>query len=140
MTDFSVYLTHIENNYYQIFIKNNSSEADFIRIILGYMEITGGKRTAHVVNSWIISPLRSTNEPVFIHSARKRYLYGKRPWAAFEAVKRSKPRNKTLGCYIALAPVTSKWRKTIGSTTEFDIKAIDSLRSIEMQLKLEQIT
>jgi hypothetical protein len=134
MTDFSVYITHIESSYYQIFIKNNASEADFVRIILGYTEIVGGKRTGQVISSWIISPLKSTDEPVFIHNARKSALYGKRPWIAFEAVKRNKPKNKTLGSYIALAPVASKWRKTIGSTTYFDIKAIDSVRNLESSL------
>jgi hypothetical protein len=69
---------------------------------------------------------------------RKRYLYGKRPWVAFEAVKRSKPKNKTLGSFIALTPAISKWRTTIGSTTYFDIKAIDSVRSLENPSKLEQ--
>lgn len=138
MMDFSVYLTHIENNYYQIFIKNNDSEADFIRIVLGYTEMAGGQRTGQVVGSWIISPLKYTNEPVFIHSARKPSLYGKRPWVAFETVKRSKPKNKTLGSFIALAPAPSKWRKTIGSATYFDTKAIDSIRSLENPLKLEQ--
>jgi hypothetical protein len=133
MTDFSIYLTHIENNYYQIFIKNDASEADFVRIILGYTEMAGGKRTGQVIRSWIISPLKSTDESVYIHNARKRALYGKRPWIAFEAVKRGKPKNKTLGSFIALAPVTSKWRKTIGSTTNFDIRAIDSLKSLEKE-------
>lgn len=133
MTDYSVYLTHIESNYYQIFIKNNASEADFVRIVLGYTEIAGGKRTGQVIGSWIVSPLKSTDEPVFIHSARKRSLYGKRPWIAFEAVKRNKPKNKTLGSFIALAPVTSRWRKTIGSATYFDIKAIDSITGLMKQ-------
>lgn len=138
MTDFSVYLNYIGNDYYQLFIKNNQSDADFVRIVVGYTEIVRGERVGRVVDSWIISSLKSCDEHVFIQQANSRVLYGKRPWVAFEGVKRAKPKNKTLGCFIALAPVTSKWRKTIGSNTYFDIKAIDSVRSLENSLKLEQ--
>lgn len=131
MTDFSVYLTYIGYDRYQAFIKNNAFGSDFIRIIVGYTEMTSGKRIGRVTGSWIISPLKPDTDQVLIQEIHKRAAYGKRLWVAFEAVKRSKPKSKTAGCFIALAPTMSSWRKTIGSTTNFDIKVIDSLKSLE---------
>lgn len=113
-----------------MFINNNSSEADFIRIITGYTELYKGKRIAKVIDSWIISPLQKTSEQVFIQPANKLAFQHKRPWVAFESVKRGKP-NKSIGCFVALSPTPSKWCKTIGSTTYFDIKSIDSLNVLE---------
>ncbi len=131
MTDFSVYLTSIGHDRYQAFIKNSAFDGDFIRIIQGYTEMTSGKRTGGVTGSWIISPLKPDTDPVFIQEIHKRAAYGKRLWIAFEAVKRHKPKNKTTGCFIALAPTMSSWRKTVGSATHFDIKAIDSIKRLE---------
>ena len=133
MTDYSVYLTSIGNDNYQMFIKNNTSEADFVRIIIGYTEMVTGKRVGRVVDSWIISPLKSSNEHVVIQQINKREVLGKRPWIAFEAVQRSKPKNTTIGCYIALSPVPSRWRKAIGSVTYLDIQAIESLKGLGKQ-------
>lgn len=133
MTDFSVYLNYIGNNHYQIFIKNHDSEADFVRIIIGYSEIVKGERTGRVVEGWIVSPLKSSGEHVFIQQINKQMMFGKRSWVAFEAIRLGKPRNTTSGCFIALSPALSRWRKTIGSTTYLDIKTIDSLKSLEEQ-------
>lgn len=139
MKDFSVYLTYVGNGNYYMFIKNNASEADFIRIIIGYTEIIKGKRNGRVVDSWIVSPLKSSDEHVFIQSAHKHMLQGKRMWVAFEAVKRNKPRNKTLGSFVALSPTVSRWRTTVGSSTNFDMQTINSIKSLEYSLQLEQI-
>ncbi len=131
MTDFTVYLTSIGNNNYQMFIKNIRSETDFIRIIIGYTEMVSGKRAGRIADSWIISPFQLDSEKVFIQQVNKQMLYGRRLWVAFEAVKRSKPKNETTGCFIALSPSMSSWRKTIGADTYFELKAIDSLRTVE---------
>ncbi len=139
MTDFSVYLTSIGNDNYQMFINNNRSETDFIRIIIGYTEIISGKRVGRVANSWIISPLQPDSEKVFIKEVNKRMLFGRRLWIAFEAVKRSKPKNRTTGCFVALSPSMRGWRKTIGADTYFELKAIDSLRTVEKSAELQQI-
>jgi hypothetical protein len=133
MTDFSVYLTSIGIDNYQMFVKNNASKADFIRIIVGYTEMAGGERVGRVVDSWIISSLKSSDEHVFIRQLNKQTMLGRRPWVAFEAVQRHNPKNTTIGCFIALSPAPSRWHKTVGSTTYFDIKAIDSLGSLEKQ-------
>lgn len=139
MTDFSVYLTSIGNDNYQMFIKNNCSETDFIRIIIGYTEMISGKRAGRVANNWIISPLQPDAEKVFIQQVNKRLLHGRRLWIAFEAVKRSKPKNKTMVCFIAQSPSMSGWRKTIGADTYFELKAIDSLGIVEKSAELQQI-
>jgi hypothetical protein len=140
MKDFSVYLTYTGNDHYQMFIKNNASEADFIIIIIGSTGIFHGQRVGRVAGSWIISPLRSTGEHVFIQSVNKRTMYDRRLWIAFEAVRRNKPKNTALGSFIALSPAVSKWRKTIGSTTEFDIKPFDSMPRIENSPSLARIS
>ncbi len=131
MTDFSVYLTSIGNDHYQMFIKNNTSEADFIRIIVGYTEMVRGERLGRVADSWIISPLQTSSEPIFIQAVNKQMVYGRRLWVALEAVKRCKPRNTAIGCFIALSPSVSRWRTTIGSSTYCDIQTIDSLNRLE---------
>lgn len=131
MTDFSVYLTSIGSDNYQMFVKNNASEADFIRIIIGYTEMIRGERTGRIVDTWIISPLKSSDNHVFIQQTNKRAMHGKRPWVALEAVKRDKPRSTTIGGFIAVSPVASKWRSTIGSSTQFAIKPLGSIPTIE---------
>ncbi len=131
MNDFSVYLTAIGGGGYNAFIQNNSSDADFIRIIIGYTEIFGGKRTAKVINSWIISPLQSSCDPVFIQRIHQSMMNGRRVWIAFESMKRNKPRAIPLKSFVALTPVSSKWKKTIGSSTNCDIQPIDSVKRLD---------
>lgn len=93
--------------------------------------MVNGERTGKAVNSWIISPLKSTDEPVFIQSVNKYSMHGRRIWVAFEAVKRSKPKNKVINSFIALSPTVGKWRKTIGASTYLDVQVIDSSHQIE---------
>lgn len=139
MTDFLIYLTYIGNDDYHIFIKNNSSEANFIRIIVGYTEIIKSERTGQVLRSWIISPLKSTNEHSFVGSISKDSMRGKRLWIAFEAVKHNKPKNTTIQSFMSLSSVVSKWRRTIGSTTHFEVQQITSIRGIENSLKCDRL-
>lgn len=131
MTDFSVYLTSIGNDSHQMFIKNNTFYSDFIRVIIGYTEIESGRRVGNVADSWIISPLKSTNEPVFIQSTNKQMMHGKRIWVAFEAIQRDKPKNKTLGSFMALSPTVGTWRSKIGATTKLELRSIKSFKSLE---------
>lgn len=138
MTDYAIYITYIGNGTYQTFIKNNASKADFIRIIIGYTEIIHGKRVGKVSRSWIISPLKSSDEPVFIQGVNQLLMRGRRMWIAFESMKRHKPKAIPLGSFVALSTITSKWRTTVGSSTHFDIKSIDSIKSLENPLQLEQ--
>jgi hypothetical protein len=123
-TDYSIYFTHIGGGYQQLFIKNISAEADFIRIILGYTELVRGKREGKVINSWIISPLKPEGEHVFIYSLPKYLLANRRMWVAFEAVRRGH-KNVVVGSFMALSPTASRLRKTIGASTYFEIKSIE---------------
>lgn len=125
--DYSIYFTHIGGGYQQLFINNVSAESDFIRIILGYTELVRGKRESKVINSWIISPLKIDGERVFIYSFSKLQLQNKRIWVAFEAVKRGN-KNIVAGSFMALSPVSSKLRKTIGASTYFDIRLVESIK------------
>lgn len=134
--DYSIYFTHIGGGHQQLFIKNISAEADFIRIILGYTELVRGKREGKIINSWIISPLKPEGEHVYLYGLPKRLLANRRMWVAFEAVKRGR-KNVVVGSCMALSPVVSRFRKTIGASTYFDIKMIESARFLEM-IKLQQ--
>lgn len=136
---YSVHLIYIGNGYYQVFIKNNSSDAKFIRIIVGYSEMINGERIAKIARSWIISPLKIADEQVFIHEVNKTVMNGRRFWVAFQAMQRGKRKSIPLDSFLALSPAASKWRKTIGASTYFEIKSIDSIKSLEEPLQLEQL-
>lgn len=131
MNPYSVYATCVTPNHYQVFVRNISHEAEFIRLIIGYTEMKNGERVGKVQNSWIVSPLTPQDEPVFVQAIYKQHMSSRRLWVAFEAVKRSKPRNTTISSFFALSPVASKWRSTIGSPTYFEIIQFESIRSIE---------
>lgn len=124
MTDFSVYLTYIGNDNYQMFIKNESFDSDFIRIIIGYTEMLSGKRIGKVGRRWIIAPLKPNSEQVFLQQVSKVTVRGKRLWVAFEAVKRAKPSNRTLRSFVALSPPAGKWLQTIGSNTHLKVQMV----------------
>ncbi len=128
--DYSVYLTSIGCGRYQVFIKNISSSADFVRIIIGYTGIKNGERVGRMVREWIISPLKAENPAVFVEEIYQNELHAKRFWVAFQAVKRTKPKNIPLGIFAALSPTPSKWFKTIGSTTPFNIESVGSAKDL----------
>lgn len=126
---FAVYLYCVGNGRYQVFIKNNSSDADFVRLATGYAKRSNGKYTMRLDREWIISPLTVNDEHVYIADVTKRDLAGQHIWVAFEAVKRSK-KNIVIGTFLVLSPTPSKWRTAIGSMTIFESSLIDrSVRS-----------
>lgn len=131
MNSFSIYLTYIGNGGYNVFIKNNSFDCDFINIVTGYTEVAGKKRTGNLNKSWIISPLKSSDDHVHIHQVNRKSMSGKRLWIAFEAVKRNKPQTISVGKFIALSPTPSYFRETIGSNTHFDIMPLNSSEDIQ---------
>lgn len=124
--DYSVYLYHIGSGNHQLFIKNVSADADFIRVITGYTQMTRGKRMGTIMNQWIITPLRPENEHVHLGNIARRSYKSQRLWVAFEAVKRGK-KNVTVGTFVALSPQPSTWRTKTGALTHFDIKSGNNL-------------
>lgn len=130
--DYSIYFTHIGSGYQQLFINNVSAEADFIRIILGYTELVRGNREGKIINSWIVSPLKPDGEHVFIYGLPKQWMANRRMWVAFEAVKRDR-KNIVIGSFMALSPTASKLRKTIGASTYFDIRLVESIKYLAAQ-------
>lgn len=130
-TDYRVYYYHVGSGCYQLFIKNVSADADFIRIVTGYTSGKHGKRMMYITRQWIISPLKPADDHVHITDLTKQSMSGKRMWVAFEAVRRGK-KNTAIGKFMALSPPPSKWRTAIGSLTDFEIQPIESLKSIEI--------
>lgn len=120
-TDYSVYLFHTGRGDHQLFIKNMSADADFIRVMVGCTELVHGKRVGQILDQWIITPLQSHNEPVHIGNMNRSSYKSKRAWVVFEAVRRGK-KNETVGAFFALSPRPSAWRTKIGGLTYFDIK------------------
>ena len=129
-TDYRVYYYHVGSGCYQLFIKNVSADADFIRIVTGYTSMQHDKRIVRITRQWIISPLQPKDDHVHLIDITKQSTANCRMWVAFEAVKRGK-KNTTVGAFIALSPAPSKWRKPIGSLTDFEVRAIETLKSIE---------
>ena len=138
-TDYRVYYYYVGSGCYQLFIKNVSADADFVRIVTGYTGSVHGKRTIHITRQWIISPLQPKDDHVHLIDITKQSTANCRMWVAFEAVKRGK-KNTTVGAFIALSPTPSKWRTTIGSLTDFEIRPIESLKSIENVQDQQELT
>ena len=129
---YGVYLYCVGNGTYQAFIKNVSADADFVRLIVGHTELSHGERVSRVTYSVTISPLQPQNDHVHIAPLYKRHETNRRTWVAFEAVKRGNgKKNYVVGTFMALSPTPSKWRTTVGSLTDFDIRIINSLKSID---------
>lgn len=76
------------------------------------------------MDSWIISPLKKSDEQAFILRVSSKPVHDKRLWVAFEAVKRNKPSSAVIGKFVALSPPTSKLRKTIGSNSYSEVTLI----------------
>ena len=129
-TDYRAYYYHVGSGCYQLFIKNVSADADFVRIVTGYTGMQHGKRVVRITRQWIISPLQPKDDHVHLIDTTKQSTTNYRMWVAFEAVKRGK-KNTVVGTFMAASPAPSKWRKTIGSLTDFEVRAIETLKSIE---------
>lgn len=123
---FAVYLYCVGDGRYQVFIKNNSSDTDFVRLAIGYAKRSNDKYTMQLDREWIISPLTADDEHVYIADVTKRNLAGQRIWVAFEAVRRGK-KNVTTGVFLALSLTHSEWRTSTGSQTIMDIQALEPL-------------
>lgn len=136
MRDYSIYLTYITSDQYQVFIKNIFSDADFIRIIIGYSEMHNGKRVGRVSNKWILSSISPSDEPIFIQEVNKRMMSGRRMWVTLQSMKRHKPRSIPIQMYLATSPPVSKWRTKIGAATHFEVKAVNSVRELELAKNL----
>lgn len=128
--DYSVYCYYMGSDTYQLFINNVSADAGFVRIILGYTEMEHGRRVGHIERQWIISPLRPDTEHVYIDTITTHTIARRRVWLAFEAVEHGSKRHESVATLLALSPAPSKWRKKIGSLTDFNIRIVDSLKTV----------
>lgn len=135
---YSVYMYHVGYGSYQAFIKNLSADADFVRVMVGYTELVRGKRIGRMTYSVIITPLQPKNEPVHLFNLYKPSEMNRRTWVAFEAVKRGKKR-VVVGAFMALSPAPSKWRTTIGSLTDLNIRMINSLKTVEQMQNQQEL-
>ena len=57
-SDYSVYFLNTGHGTYQVFIKNISADADFVRLMIGDTTMEHGKRVGHIARRMTISPLK----------------------------------------------------------------------------------
>lgn len=130
MNEYSVYMTCIGGGNHQIFIKNLNAESEFIRIVIGYSYL--GKRiSARISDIWIISPLKTDDEPVFIQSLNVNASRGARIWVLFQSMKRNKLKSIPLDIYVATpSSAISRWRTRIGSITHLTVHKQSGIKDL----------
>ena len=122
---YTLSLTSIGSDSWQLFLQKIDNSSDFIRVVYGITEQKGGAtRKFKVLRRYIIVP-QDNVEPAFMNQFEEFQMKNRRVWVAFEAVKRNDGKKGTsVGSYIALSPVQSQWRTTIGSRTPLVIKPL----------------
>lgn len=124
---YNLKLTSIGSSSWQLFISKLDDSSDYVRIVYGITEQVGGKnRTFEILRKVVISPPNNDSDPVFMGNFHEYIMKNCRVWAAYQTVKRHKgKKGEGVATYIALSPAQSKWRSSIGSTTNLDIKELD---------------
>ena len=136
---FAVYLYCVGDGRYQVFIKNNSADADFVRLAIGYAKRSNGRYIMQLDREWIISPLTVNDEHVYIADVTKQNLTGLRIWVAFEGVKRER-KNITTGTYFVLSSLASRWPTSVGSLTGFEICMLQVSKNIKLLQNRQEST
>lgn len=109
---------------YNVFVKDMGSGADYIRLSFGYSELKKNTKTARIMHKWITEPKRDSG--TFLGRFNKYNMHGRRLWIVFETVQRVKgKRGKALEHYAGYSPPFSKWRKSIGAETLFELKKVN---------------
>jgi hypothetical protein len=121
-----LYAQHVNDGYYQVFIKNISHEADFFDIAYGRYLPQDDKKPFFVDSHGIISPFRkdlkiyltefNKNDPVF----RRNF---------FIDLKLRKP-TRTIAMLEAIVPPKNKLLNTIGAEIEIELKPRKDLKAI----------
>lgn len=130
MTDntsgYSIKLTSIGSDAWQLFVTKLDDSSDFTRIVYGITEQVGGsKRTFGILRKLILVPEKN-HDQIFVYQFEEYMMKNRRVWIAFQTVKRNKGKRGTdIGTYIALSPAQSKWWTSIGSSTDLEIKPLD---------------
>lgn len=123
---YSLKLTSIGSDYWQLFMTKLNDSSDYVRVVYGATEQVGGSnRSFKILRSYILTP-QTNGDPVFMFQFEEHMMKNRRVWVAFETVRRSKgKRGEGLATYIALSPMQSKWRTAIGASTDLDIQELD---------------
>lgn len=118
-------LTSIDVCTWQLFVNKVDNSSDFVRVVYGITkQIGGGARTFDVIRRYIITPQMNA-DPVFMYQIEAFTMKNRRVWVVFETVKRVKGKKGIgVGKFIALSSVQSKWKTSIGSTTQLEIKLL----------------
>lgn len=122
---FKVRLLAIGEDDYLLFVKDVSSKSDYIRLSFGYADSVNQKqRSIHLFNDYICEP--KTNNGTYLGKFNKNSLKNKKLWIIFTTVQRQKgKKGLALECFAGISPAQSKWAKSIGSYTNFEIKKIN---------------
>lgn len=119
-------LTSIGSNSWQLFITKIDDSSDYVRLVYGVTEqVGGGPRAFKILRSYIIVP-QASYDSVFILQFNEYQMKNRRVWVALETVRRNKGKKGiSVGTFVALSPMKSKWFTTIGSDTPLVIKPLD---------------
>ncbi len=122
---FKVRLLAIGDDDYLLFVKDVSSKSDYIRLSFGYADsINQKQRSMHLFNNTICEP--KLNNGTYLGKFNKNNFKNKKLWIVFQTVQRQKgKRGLALERFAGVSPPQSKWTKSIGSYTNFELKKIN---------------
>lgn len=142
---FRVSLLSVGNNQFLLFIKDESSKSDYIRLSYGYADSVNQKnRSVNLLREFITEPKEENG--LFLGQYDKNDFKNKKLWIIFETVQRQKgKKGLALERFAGVSPAMSKWRDGIGSYTNFELRKIsqkeyDDLNSTKKIEGVKKIT
>lgn len=130
---FKIRLLCVGKNEYLLFIKDESSKSDYIRLSFGYADSVNQKsRIAKILQEYICEPKMENG--TFLGKFNSVDFKNKKLWIIFETVRRQKnKRGDALERFVGLSPPQSKWKTSIGSYSDFELKKL-SIQEFEQTL------
>jgi hypothetical protein len=132
---FKVRLLAVGDDEYLLFVKDKSSVSDYVRLSYGYADSTHQKnRKIHLLNDYIVFP--KSENGAFLGRYYKEEFKNKKLWVVFQTVQRQKGgRGLALERFAAISPPQSKWTKSIGCYTDFELKKLSQAEYNDLQFQ-----
>lgn len=137
---YEVRMTYIGRGKYQCFIENIDSTAHYARIIFGFVRpnhMGRNIRTAHILNRCVVTMVNPGSgtflREVDVLDVLKHRV---RFWVLIQAVERQPKHRpgKPVAHFVGLSPPAYRWRKSIGASSRFVMKAISDIAYEELHL------
>jgi hypothetical protein len=132
---FRVSLLSIGNNQFLLFIKDESSKSDYIRLSYGYADSVNQKnRSVNLLRNYITESKEDSG--MFLGQYNKNDFKNKKLWIVFETVQRQKgKKGLALERFAGVSPAMSKWRDSIGYFTNFELKKLNQTEFDQFKTK-----